>query len=288
MRVLTRLASCCVLLALPALAQPAVCDAAHVEVPLERQVRQLYLDLLGRPPTLAEYRFYKAKGAVLPEDLQSLMEKEEFYGRVRGYHRALLRSNITNSIFVNGDMRLGDVPVGFRPLGIRGNPSTPLRGQNGAGCDAFIMQDDCNASRQDPHLEPATKRCRDTYGVPLPVSVDYSPDQYRCEAFPTGVADCTAAIGQTDVAGRQMPEKHLLFCDMRRVGTALQPHYCLPNSSAPQTSGLTTEVFDTDNRYVVAFTNPTATNGQLSRLARCTLDLNLQGGIRGRYAVPQG
>ncbi|MBM4780146.1 MAG: DUF1585 domain-containing protein [Archangiaceae bacterium] len=290
MRLLTRLASCCLaVLALPALAQstPSTCETSPSNVPLERHVRQVYLDMVGRPPTMAEYRFYKAKGAILPEDLQGLMEKEEFYGRLRTYHRALLRSNISNSIFVNGDMRLGDVPVGFRPLGIRGNPSTPLRGQNGAGCDAFIMQDDCNSSRQDPHLEPATKRCRDSYNVPLPVSVDYSPDQYRCEPF-TGIADCTAAIGQTDAAGRVMPEKHLLFCDMRRVGTALQPHYCLPNTGAPQTAGLTTEVMDVDNRYVLAFTNPTAVNGQVARLNRCTLDLALSGGIRGRYAVPQG
>lgn len=287
MRTLTPLvASAVLVLALTATAQEAACDATK-SIPIERHVRQVYLDLLGRPPTMAEYRFYRAKGAILPEDVQGLMQKEEFYGRLRGYHRALLRSNISNSIFVNGDMRLADVPVGFRPLGIRGNPSSALRGQNGAGCDAFIMQDDCANSRQDPHLEPATKRCRDSYGVPLPVSVDYNPDQYRCEAF-TGMSDCNAAIGQTDAAGRVMPSKHLYFCDMRRVGMALVPHYCLPNAGSPQTAALTNEVFDANNEYVVAFTNPTPTAGQLTRLNRCTLDLNLTNGIRGRYSVPQG
>jgi hypothetical protein len=289
MHLVTRtLSGCLLLLAATSFADDATCEGPSAAVPLERQVRQVYLDLLGRPPTMAEYRFYQTKGAVLEDDLRELMGKEEFYTRLRGYHRALLRANISGSIFVNGDLRLGDVPVGFRPLGIRGNPSSPLRGQNGAGCDAFVMQDDCAtpANRQDTHLEPATKRCRDALGVPLPVSVDYNPDQYRCEAF-TGAADCAAAVGQSDAAGRMMPEKHLLFCDMRRVGTALTPHYCLPDDRKPQTAALTTEVLDTDN-HVVAFTNPTPVNGALNRLDRCTLDLRLAGGIRGRYSVQSG
>ena len=156
MRLLTRIvSSCCALLAGPSLADGPACDAPS-GLSIERQVRQVYLDILGRPPTMPEYTFYVAKGALLPEDLAGLMGKEEFYGRMRTYHRALLRSNISNSIFINGDMRLADVPVGFRPLGIRGNPSTPLRGQNGAGCNAFIMQDTCNATSEDPQLEPAT------------------------------------------------------------------------------------------------------------------------------------
>lgn len=287
MRLLPRLASACLVLAASAFAADGpVCAASAV--PLERQVRQVYLDLLGRPPTMAEYRFYVAKGAILPEDVSGLMEKEEFYGRMKGYHRALLRSNISNSIFVNGDMRLGEVPVGLKPLGIRGNPSTPLRGQNGQGCDAFIAQDDCQTQRQDPQLEPATKQCRDAYGVPLPVSVDYSTDQYRCEAF-TGITSCTAAIGQNDAAGRTLPAKHLNFCDMRRVGTALVPHYCLPNPGNPQTAALTQEVFDAANQYVVAFVNPvTVPANQLQRLDKCGLDLTLTGGIRGRYRAQVG
>jgi hypothetical protein len=287
MRLFNRIVtSCLTMLALPAFADGPVC-ASTSTTSIERQVRQVYLDILGRPPTMPEYAFYVAKGAILPEDLTGLMEKEEFYGRMRTYHRALLRSNISNSIFNNGDMRLGDVPVGLKPLGIRGNPSSSLRGQNGAGCDAFIMQDTCNATSEDPQLEPTTKRCRDQYNVPLPVSVDYSPEQYRCEPF-TGVENCNSAIGQTDAAGRVMPSKHLLFCDMRRVGAGLIPHYCLPNSGNPQTAGLTGEIFDSSNVNVVAFVNSAPFAGQLARLDRCTLDMALNGGIRGRYTVPRG
>jgi hypothetical protein len=289
MSFLFRLAiGCLVLLALPAWADGPVCEGlAGKPVALERRVRQLYLDLLGRPPTMAEYRFYQAKGDILEDDLAAMMGHEAFYDRMRGYHRALLRSNISASIFANGDMRLSTIPQGLSPLGIRGNPSSPLRGQNGASCDAFIMQDDCNANRQDSHFEPATKRCRDAYGVPLPVSVDYSADQYQCEPI-AGASDCTAAVGKPDASGTTLPQKHLLFCDMRRVGNTLTPHYCRPNPNAPQTAALTTEVFDTNNEFVIAFVNPSPMPGQLTRLNRCTLDLNLNGNIKGRYSVPQG
>ncbi|MCA2977116.1 MAG: DUF1585 domain-containing protein [Myxococcaceae bacterium] len=290
MRVSSRLVGACALaLTLSALADGPVCEAPTASaVPLERRVRQVYLDLLGRPPTLTEYRFYQAKGDLLDDDLVALMESEGFYARMRGYHRGLLRANISQSVFVNGDLRLGDVPVGFRPLGLRGNPSAPLRGQNGSGCDAFVMQDECATSREDPHLEPTTKRCRDAFGVPLPVSVDYNPDQYRCEPFATTVSDCAAAVGRADTSGRTLPRKHLLFCDMRRVGTALRPHYCLPNPAAPQTAALTNEVLDDAGEFVVAFVNPAPQPGQLARLGRCSLDLALAGGVRGRYQVPQG
>lgn len=288
MRLLPRLVSSCfVLLALPSLAQDAVCDGSKTAPSLERHVRQVYLDVLGRPPTMAEYRFYSQKGALLSEDVAALMQQEEFYGRMRTYHRALLRSNINNSIFINGDMRLGDVPVGLRPLGIRGNPSSPLRGQNGAGCDAFIRQSDCATERQDPHLEPATKRCFDQYNVPLPVSVDYNTDQYNCQVFPDAVTDCPSAVGQADSTGRMMPSKHLLFCDMRRVGAVLKPHYCLPNANIRADGPLNVEVMDTNNEYVVAFQHATATTG-LRRLDRCTLDLSFDRGVRGRYTVQPG
>ena len=40
-------------------------------VPLERGLRQLYLDLLGRPPTIAEDRAAQAKGAISDADIRN-------------------------------------------------------------------------------------------------------------------------------------------------------------------------------------------------------------------------
>lgn len=267
-------------------AQDATCATTPSQVSLERRLRQLYLDLLGRPPTLEEYRFIQSKGGILEEDLVELMGREEFYGRLKGYHRALLRSNISSSIFANADTRLQVTTDGLRPLEIRGNPSRALRGRNNEGCNHFIEQDNCNASREDPHAEPATKTCRDGFGVPLPVSFDYSLDNYACtrlDATDATITDCPTAVTRGAI-----PDKHLYFCDMRRVtGGALAPHLCLPSASNPVTAALTEEVLDGDSR-VIAFRNPTPVSGQLSRLDRCTLDLPLNGGVRGRYQTQTG
>jgi len=80
--------------------------ASVAKVPLERHLRQLSLDLLGRPPTIEEYRAYQAKGSISEDDIQQMMGSEEFYARMRGYHRALLRSNISASITNQNDSRL--------------------------------------------------------------------------------------------------------------------------------------------------------------------------------------
>lgn len=275
LRVLT---ACALVLSSAAWAQGAVCGPSQVS--LERQLRQVYLDLIGRPPTLEEYRFIQAKGAILEEDVRELMQREDYYGRMRTYHRALLRSNISASIFINGDTRLSTNTDGLKPLEIRGNPSTGLRGKNGAGCDHFILQDNCNASHEDPQLEPSTKTCRDAYGVPMPVSVDYNTDQYSCTQL-TGATDCADAVSQGLV-----PAKHTFFCDMRRLASgSLAPHYCLPSATNPITAALTVEELDSQGR-VIAFVNPAG--GTLPRLDKCSLDMPLNGGVRGRYTPQRG
>ena len=117
--------------------------APVVKVPLERHLRQLALDLLGRPPSIEEYRAVQAKGSISAEDVRAMMDKEEFYARMRGYHRALLRSNISASLINNNNSRFsGNGTVG-NPYGLRGNTGTALRGANNANCDAFIEQAKC-------------------------------------------------------------------------------------------------------------------------------------------------
>lgn len=267
-------------------AEEAVCGPVK-KVPLERYLRQLTLDLLGRPPTLAEYRAAQARGEVTAEQVRALMDEEEFYGRIRGYHRSLLWANIRMSVFNNGDARVSGSGAAGSALGLSNTPSSRLRGANGASCDSFIAQDDCNASRQDPHSEPATpKVCRDAQGVPLPVSYDYDTSLYRCERLDQNPTDATITSCEAAVSRGRMEARYLFFCDMRRVGTALVPHLCRPDPGRANTAVLTQEVLDGNGR-VVAFAHPNpASNPNPARLDRCTLELTLRSGVRGAW-VPQ-
>src|SRR4051812_39229208 len=78
-------------------ARAQTCEARPA-LPLERQMRQVYLDLLGRPPTYDEYVAVKAKGSFDQEAIRKLLGQEEFYERMRQYHRELLLPNVSSSI----------------------------------------------------------------------------------------------------------------------------------------------------------------------------------------------
>jgi hypothetical protein len=289
---LAALAAFALLQAAPASAEEAVCSVVE-KVPLERHLRQLSLDLLGRPPTIEEYRAFQAKGSITSEDIQQMMNSDAFYDRMRGYHRALLRSNISASVFDNGDTRLtgtGALAAGTapnNPFGFRNVTSSALRGANNQGCDAFIPQDDCNSQKQDPHSEPATKVCRDAQGVPLPVSYDYDTTNFyactRLDSTDTTITDCNVAVTKGAIAA-----KYLNFCDMRRLGdNKLHPHLCLPDPAKSTTNVLTQEELDASGTKVVAFLHPNPPSGtSLTRLDRCTLDLTLRNGVKGNW-VPQ-
>ena len=268
-----------------AFAQTNTCEPMRI-APIERQLRQLYLDLLGRPPTIAEYRGTLAKGAIAEADIKELMSREEFFTRMKTYHRSLFRSNVTASVYNNNDSRLNDTTDGAKPLESRGNPSAALRGRNGQGCDHFIPQDDCKnaALQQDPQFEgsASAKICRDVNGVPMPVSVDYDTAIFACTAI-TGATTCAGAV----TAGL-LEDKYLNFCDMRRVGVTLAPFKCIPDPAKPATVVLTQEVLDTNGRVTAfAYPNPPA-NPTYLQLDRCTLSMTLRNGVRGSYAPARG
>ncbi|WNG33652.1 DUF1585 domain-containing protein [Archangium violaceum] len=281
-RFLAPLATVAFLAAPPVLADGPVC-APVTKVPLERHLRQLSLDLLGRPPTYEEYQAIRAKGEVTVEDVRAMMDQEEFYARIRAYHRALLWSNINSSVNNNNNSRLYGDGSDTNALSLRSNSSVQLRGVNNAGCDSYLAQDVCNA-RQDPHADPAlpstaaacAKERYDERGVPNPVSWDYNTNYYTCT--PLSVTDCSASLGAD--------AKYLYFCDMRRVTIGedagkLKPYLCKPTSA-----NFSAEVLDGAGK-VVAFEYPDApSNVSVKRLDRCTLNLTLRNGVKGSY-VPQ-
>jgi hypothetical protein len=256
-------------------AHAQTCEA-QPSLSLTRHVRQLYLDLLGRPPTVAEYAAASDKGGVDSADIDALMEREEFYARMRGYHRALLRSNIASSVYNNGDSRLRGTGNNADPFWLAGNPSANWRGLSGARCDAYVRQSSCASATEDSHANLARGACYDSDGIPLAVSYDYDTRYFTCTAL--SAADCNAAI----TAGT-VPAKHRYFCDMKRGSTGtLKPSYCLPRADL----ALTTEVTDTQGN-VIAFTGGTTT-GTLTRLDRCTLTQPLRNNVRGGYMAQVG
>ena len=292
-RLLAPLATAVLLASLPALAEEPVC-APVSKVPIERHLRQLTLDLLGRPPTYEEYRAALAKGEVTAEDVRALMNKDEFYARIRGYHRALLWSNVSASVYNNANSRLSGAGSATDAMSLRGNSSRPLRGANGQGCDSYIAQDVCGA-RQDPHMDPAlpataeacAKERYDERGVPLPVSWDYDTNFYTCERLDLTPTNPAIKTCQDAIAATRLQDKDLYFCDMRRISIGnpavptLVPHLC-----KPRTLTLAPVVDAADGNRVVAFADAS------SRLDRCDLTLSQKRTngveIKGSYEPQRG
>jgi hypothetical protein len=288
-RCLAALAGAAFLLAVPASAEEAVC-APVAKVPLERHLRQLSLDLLGRPPTYEEYKAIQAKGSIGSEDIRGLMEKEEFKARIRAYHRSLLRANLSASVFDNGNSRLSGSGLETSALFLGGNSATQLRGVNGAGCDGSIEQDACDATANpDAHAAPLRERvtaCRDEKQVPMPVTFDYDTNLYACTPLATYTAGANAVTTCAQVRGHAVWGKYVFFCDVR--GANKESFMCLPDPARTATAALTVEKLDTGNR-VVAFEHPNpASRPSLTELKRCTLDLEWNGNVKGNYAPRRG
>lgn len=278
------LASAALLLALPAAAEEAVC-APVAKVPLERHLRQLSLDLLGRPPTMEEYKTFQAKGSVTAEDVRKMMGDESFYGRMREFHRALLRSNINSSVQANGDFRVSGTPLSFA-----GNNSNSLRGGQSQRCDGEIEQDNCKAKPQDAHQDNSTApNCRDPQGVPLPVSYDYDPNYYQCRLLDVAstapelkFADCNALKADATYG------KYVNFCDNRFLSSANKSvgYLCLPDPNKNTTNVL---VPSPATGVITAWVHPTPeTNPSLKRLDRCGFTMAQRSGINGTWVPQQG
>ncbi len=292
-RFLAPLATAVLLASLPALAEEPVC-APVSKVPLERHLRQLTLDLLGRPPTYEEYQAARDKGQVTAEDVRALMGKEEFYARIRGYHRALLWSNVSASVNNNGNSRMSGTGSATDALSLRGNSSRPLRGANGQGCDSYVAQDVCSA-RQDPHVDPAlpatadacTQERYDERGVPLPVSWDYDVNFYNCERLDQTPTNANIKTCQDAITAGRIGADSLYFCDMRRINIGspavptLVPHLC-----RPRTATLAAVVDAADSNRIVAWADAT------TRLDRCGLKLTQRRTngveIKGAYEPQRG
>ncbi|MCE9672317.1 DUF1585 domain-containing protein [Myxococcus stipitatus] len=310
-RCLANLAGAALLLAQPAFAQEAAPVCAPIaKVRPERHLRQLSLDLLGRPPTYEEYQAVQKKGSVTEEDVRALMEQEGFYARIRNFHRALLRSNISASVNNNTNSRLSGNGSGTA-FGFANNASTALRGVNGQSCNTDVEQDACLTNLQDGHVtslsaKTTPRTCRDDKGVPLPVSYDYDTNFFTCTdlATKTGDAALTTCEQLAAAPATNKWAKLRNFCDVRGSGDAKKSFLCVPTwtkfgeAALPNPLPAGTEPYElrdgyynlvtvAGREYVESFNLPKSSTGVTS-LSRCLLDMGTSGGVKGTYTVPRG
>jgi hypothetical protein len=89
-------------------------------------LRALSLDLLGRPPTVAEYAALDAHDDVPEATLDAMLASDEFVGRAVRFHRALLWNNVRNVDLLN--FQTGFQVKTPENLYWRRNPSVRYRG----------------------------------------------------------------------------------------------------------------------------------------------------------------
>lgn len=84
---------------------PAVCAPVE-ETDKYRLLRQLSLDLLGRPPTVEEYQRLEGQDDVPASTIESMLDTEEFYAQLRRYHRKLIWTALDGEVLFNNRITL--------------------------------------------------------------------------------------------------------------------------------------------------------------------------------------
>lgn len=105
-------ASMAVLGAADARADEPVC-ALHRELPVERQIRRLSLDLRGTVPDMADYEAAEGATSVPSEILDAYLASDELRLQMRRYHEALL--------WTNPSIIIGDTGFALSTVNIGGN-----------------------------------------------------------------------------------------------------------------------------------------------------------------------
>ncbi|NVB41213.1 hypothetical protein G6O69_25465 [Pseudenhygromyxa sp. WMMC2535] len=83
-----------------AASSPLECAPSYELDPL-RLLRQVSLDLLGRPPTIEELELVRAapdRRAAVEDAIADMLVSEAYYAKLRGYHRNLLWGSLADSI----------------------------------------------------------------------------------------------------------------------------------------------------------------------------------------------
>ncbi len=274
--------------------------AVHADSPVEcapgpvtdrfRMLRQLTLDLYGRPPTYDEYEAIRGQTEIDDAKLMAMMSSDEYFAKVREYHRALLWGGLEPDFeLVTGARRLRRFAAGGAgvadDLWRQPNLRTVYRGRNNVEC---LDQPQVNfdaAGRPVPISTfvdptcvgalpgfPAQTCVQEGYVVVRPYwdpTVDYKVCAFDAQSLTAGAAvnvTCNK-LGGVNAAGTVVND--------RGCGCGPELQHCLPEPTHPSQAAIRAALVDEPLRifeqvvrsgqpYFSAFTTKTTfVNGPL-------------------------
>ena len=225
----------------PARADSPVECAPGATVDRFRLLRQLSLDLYGRPPTVEEYEAVRGLTEIDDAALRAMLTSDEYFANLREYHRALLWAGLEPDFeVVAGARRLRRLAAGGAgaadDLWREPNLRTTFRGRTNVEC---LDQPQVNfdaAGRPVPINTITDATCRngtcvqEGYVIVRPYwdpNVDYKVCAYDAQALTTGVAANVTCgkLGGINAAGNVVND----------AGCGCGPDlaYCLPEPTHP-------------------------------------------------------
>lgn len=230
---------------------PTTC-APGVTLDRFRLLRQLSLDLYGRPPTIDEYEAVRGLPALDDATLTAMLSSDEFFAQVREYHRALLWSGLEPDFeLVAAARRLRRLAAGgpgaADDLWRQPNLRTVYRGRTNVEClDQPQVAFDA-AGRPLPMTTFADPTCQggscvqEGYVVVRPywdLGVDYKVCAFDAQALTTGVAANVTCgkIAGVNAAGNSVNDKG--------CGCGPGLRYCLPEPTHPASIAMRTALVE--------------------------------------------
>lgn len=281
---------------------PATC-APGVVLDRFRLLRQLSLDLYGRPPTIDEYEAVRALPALDDAKLTAMLTSDEYFAQVREYHRALLWGGLEPDFeLVATGRRLRRLTAGgpgvADDLWRQANLRTVYRGRANVEClDQPQVSFDA-AGRPLPMTTIVDPSCaggtcvQEGYVVVRPYwdpNVDYKVCAFDAQALTTGVAANVTCgkIAGVNAAGTSVNDKG--------CGCGPDLRYCLPEPTSAAAVAMRTALIEEPLRifeqvvrdgqpYFDAFTTRTTqVNGPLAafydQLSGADIPLRASGAI---------
>jgi hypothetical protein len=218
-----------------------------------RMLRQLSLDLYGRPPTVDEYEAVRGLTDIDDAKLTQMMASDEYFANVREYHRALLWGGLDPTFeLVPGARALRRLAAGLPnttadDLWREPNLNTVFRGRNNVECLDQPQVDFDAAGRPVPINTITDATCvggtcvQEGYVMVRPYwdpNVQYKVCAFDAQALPTGVAANVTCnkLGGVNAAGAVVNDKG--------CGCGPELRNCLPEPTHPSQTAMRAAILE--------------------------------------------